>query len=95
MEFHYLSTYDSIHLAPTIVLRKKLFIPKNFLTLFFVRSTADNNKSEGVDVGVTKSSTPFDSVLARVKKFIMTRRNSSLSNSMYKSNIPLEYTQLD
>ena len=43
---------------------------------------------------VTKSSPPFDSILARVEKFIMTRRNPSLGNSMYDSKIPLEYTQL-
>ena len=33
------------------VLRKHLFIPKNFLMLSFARSTAVKNKSEGVDVG--------------------------------------------
>jgi hypothetical protein len=50
LEFHYLNTYDAIHLAPTNVLRIKSFILKNFLTLYFVRSTAVKNKSEGVDV---------------------------------------------
>ena len=51
LEFHYSGTYDAIHRAPTNVLRKKLFILKNFLTLSFVRSTAVKNKSKGVDVG--------------------------------------------
>ena len=47
------------------------------------------------EAGVTKSSPSFYFVLAREEKVIMTRRNSSLCNSMYISNIPLEYTQLD
>jgi hypothetical protein len=51
LEFHYSSTYDAIHRAPTNILRKELFILKNFLTLSFARSTAVKNKSEGVDVG--------------------------------------------
>jgi hypothetical protein len=51
LDFHYSSTYDAIHRAPTNILRKKLFILKNFLTLSFARSTAIKNKSEGVDVG--------------------------------------------
>ena len=51
LEFHYSSTYDVIHRTPTNVLRKKLFILKNFLTLSFARSTDIRNKSEGVDVG--------------------------------------------
>jgi hypothetical protein len=51
LDFHYSSTYDAIHHAPTNVLRKELFILKNFLTLSFARSTAVKNKSEGVEVG--------------------------------------------
>ena len=35
LEFHYSNTYDVIHRAPTDVLIKELFIPKNFLTLSF------------------------------------------------------------
>ena len=51
LEFHYSSTYDAIHRAPTDVLRAELFIPKIFLTLSFARSITIKNKSEGVDVG--------------------------------------------
>lgn len=51
LDFHYSSTYDAIHRAPTNVSRKELFILKNFLTLSFARSTAVKNKSEGVEVG--------------------------------------------
>ena len=51
LELQYFSTHDAIHRAPTNVLRKKLFILKNFLTLSFVLSTVVKNKSEGVDVG--------------------------------------------
>ena len=51
LEFYYSSTYDAIYCAPMNVLRKHLFIPKNFLMLSFARSTAVKNKSEGVDVG--------------------------------------------
>ena len=51
LEFRYSSTYDAIHRAPTIFLRNELFIPKNFLTLSFARSTAVKNKSAGADVG--------------------------------------------
>jgi hypothetical protein len=51
LEFHYSSTYNAIHCAPTNILRKKLFILKNFFTLSFARSTIVKNKSEGVDVG--------------------------------------------
>ena len=47
LEFHYLSTYDAIHRAPTNVLRKKLFMLKNFFMLFFARSTIVKNKFEG------------------------------------------------
>src|SRR6202048_4938418 len=54
LEFHYSSTYDAIHRAPTNVFRKELFILKNFLTLSFARSTAVKNKSEGVEVGPPK-----------------------------------------
>ena len=44
---------------------------------------------------VTQSSPPFDLVLARVVNVGMTRSNSLLGSSMYNSNIPLEYTQLN
>ena len=44
---------------------------------------------------VTQSSPPFDFVLARVGNVGMTRRSSLLGSSMYNSNIPLEYTQLN
>ena len=51
LDFDYLSTYDAIYRAPTNVLRRKLFILKNFLTLSFTRSIAVKNKSKGMDVG--------------------------------------------
>jgi hypothetical protein len=51
LEFHYSSTYVAIHRTPTNVLRKELFILKNFFTLSFARSTTIKNKSEGVKVG--------------------------------------------
>ena len=51
LEFYYSSTYDAIHRAPTNVLRKYLFIFKNFFTPFFAQSTAVKDKFEGVDVG--------------------------------------------
>ena len=54
MEFHYFSTYDTIHRAPTNVLKKNLFMLKNFLTLSFAQSTTLKNKSEGMDVGPPK-----------------------------------------
>ena len=50
-EFHYSSTYNAIHHAPTNVLKQKLILLKNFLTLSFARSTVVKNKYEGVDVG--------------------------------------------
>ena len=49
-EFHYSSTYDVIHHAPTNVLKKSYFILKNFLTFFVPRSTIVKTKSEWVDV---------------------------------------------
>ena len=43
---------------------------------------------------VTKRPPPFNFVLARMEKFIMTCRDFSLCNIMYNSNLSLEYTQL-
>ena len=51
LDFHYWSSYATIHYAPMNVLRRELFILKNFLTHFFARSTAIKNKSEEMDVG--------------------------------------------
>ena len=51
LEFHYSSSYDIIHCAPTNVSRKQLFILKNFLTLSLARCIVVKNKFEGVDVG--------------------------------------------